>query len=488
VNREASTVGRAAAVRGHLLQSLPIRVKLTLAFVVAMSVVLAATGMFLYLRFQSELNGTIDRGLRSQAFGVQALLMQADSGLRDASRGLVRNGQSFAQVVVAGRVTDRTPPLSERLLLSHRELALARRGPIMLERPAVPGVPGPARLLATTVSGQNGRATIVVGALLRDRDRALSVLALLLVLGGSGALLLAGGVGFGLSTVALRTVESMRRRAQTITVADPGERLPVPRAHDELWRLGTTLNEMLARNEAAFARERAFVDDASHELRTPMAVLRAELEIALRGQDSVAELRAALASAFEETSRVSQLVDDLLILARADQGKLPLRWTPVLVGDLLDRVAERFRAQAEAAGRSLTVMAMPELQLPADQARLEQALGNMVENALRHGSGPIVLSGAPANEVVEIHVTDEGPGLSPGFVDVAFDRFARADPGRTAEGSGLGLAIVRSIARAHRGEAHAANRRLGGADMWLVLPANVRQTGHTSPKPRLIAP
>lgn len=312
----------------------------------------------------------------------------------------------------------------------------------MLERPAVPGVPGPARLLATTVSGQNGRATIVVGALLRDRDRALSVLALLLVLGGSGALLLAGGVGFGLSTVALRTVESMRRRAQTISV----------------------------------------------ELRTPMAVLRAELEIALRGQDSVAELRAALASAFEETSRVSQLVDDLLILARADQGKLPLRWTPVLVGDLLDRVAERFRAQAEAAGRSLTVMAMPELQLPADQARLEQALGNMVENALRHGSGPIVLSGAPANEVVEIHVTDEGPGLSPGFVDVAFERFARADPGRTAEGSGLGLAIVRSIARAHRGEAHAANRRLGGADMWLVLPANVRQTGHTSPKPRLIAP
>ena len=286
----------------------------------------------------------------------------------------------------------------------------------------MPGVPGPARLLATTVSGQNGRATIVVGALLRDRDRALSVLALLLVLGGSGALLLAGGVGFGLSTVALRTVESMRRRAQTISV----------------------------------------------ELRTPMAVLRAELEIALRGQDSVAELRAALASAFEETSRVSQLVDDLLILARADQGKLPLRWTPVLVGDLLDRVAERFRAQAEAAGRSLTVMAMPELQLPADQARLEQALGNMVENALRHGSGPIVLSGAPANEVVEIHVTDEGPGLSPGFVDVAFERFARADPGRTAEGSGLGLAIVRSIARAHRGEAHAANRRLGGADMWLI--------------------
>lgn len=153
----------------------------------------------------------------------------------------------------------------------------------------------------------------------------------------------------------------MRRRAQTISVVDPGERLPVPRAHDELWRLGTTLNEMLARNEAAFAWERAFVDDASHELRTPMAVKRAELEIALRGQDSVAELRAALASAFEETSRVSQLVDDLLILARADQGKLPLRWTPVLVGDLLDRVAERFRAQAEAAGRSLTVMAMPEL-------------------------------------------------------------------------------------------------------------------------------
>ncbi len=466
-----------------------IRLKLTLAFVAAMSVVLAATGMFLFLRFRSELDSSIDRGLRSQAFAVQALIMQADNGLRNAGSGLIRHGQSFAQVIVAGRVTDWTPPLTARPLLTPRELALTRHGPILLERPTLPTVHGPARLLATTVRGQDGRPTmILVGALLRERDRALSVLALLLALGGAGALLLAGAVGYALSTVALRTVESMRQRAQTLSVAHPGGRLPVPRARDELWRLGTTLNEMLARNETAFKRERAFVDDASHELRTPLAILRAELEIALRGEDSLEELREALSSAVEETDRLSQLVDDLLILARADQGKLPLRRTPVPLDDLLRGVAKWFQAQAEAEGRRLAVSATSGLELVADRGRLEQALANLVDNALRHGSGSISLFCVRVDGAVELHVTDEGQGFPTDFVDDAFERFARADRARTAEGSGLGLAIVRGIARAHEGEAHAVNRGSGGADIWLTLPPNApAPDARTMPRPRPVA-
>ncbi|MGH2914001.1 MAG: sensor histidine kinase [Solirubrobacteraceae bacterium] len=446
-----------------------IRLRLMLAFVLAMGVVLAATGAFLYVRFRAGLDASIDRSLKSQTYAVQALITQADSGLQSGGRGLLRSGQSFAEVIVNGRVTDRTPPLSRVPLLTGAQLARAQRRPLLLGRVTRPELAEPARLLATSVAGQNGRATIVAGALLGDRDRALGSLELLLVLGGSGALALAGLVGYLVSFAALRAVESMRARAATMSVEHPGRRLPLPRARDELWRLGTTLNEMLSRNEAAFARERAFVDDASHELRTPLSILRAELEIALRGDDSAAELREALVSAVEETDRLSRLVDDLLILARADQGKLPLRREPLSVSELLHGTCERFRGQAAAAGRSMTVLAPAGLVIDGDRIRLEQALGNLLDNALRHGAGPIRLSGLRVTDRVELHVVDGGTGIPTRFIGRAFERFARADGSRTSDGSGLGLAIVRSIARAHGGEAHAANLAPGGADVWLAI-------------------
>lgn len=473
-----------------MLKRLTIRAKLTIAFAAAMGLVLTATGVFLYLSFRSELDQTIDRGLRSQAYGVQALLMQSDGGLRQSGRGLIRNGQSFAQVIVAGRVSDWTPPLGRRPVLSRSDLASARRATIIVERVSPPGLQSRARLLASTVIGQDGRpTTIVVGTLLSGRDQTLSVLMFLLGLGGAAALLLASALGYVLTAAALRTIESMRRRAETLSVAHLGERLPVPRAHDELWRLGTTLNEMLARSEAAFAHERAFVADASHELRTPLSILRAELEIALRGEYTLAELRAAVISAAEETERLSRLVDDLLLIARADQGELTVRCSPVHLTDLLSGVAARFGSRADAAGRALAVSAAPDLQSIADPARLEQALTNMVDNALRYGTGSVTLSAVQAHAAVELHVTDDGPGFPPGFLEDAFERFARSDAGRTTDGSGLGLSIVRSIARAHSGEAHAANRPSGGADVWLTLPVPGTSPEHVvSPAKKASAP
>jgi len=177
-------------------------------------------------------------------------------------------------------------------------------------------------------------------------------------------------------------------------------------------------------------------------------------------------------SAAKESVGLSQRVAAVLIQAGAEQGKLPRRGAPVPLDDLLEGVAARFLPQAQAIGGRRALSATPDIRLTADRGRLEQALANMVDNALRHGSGSITLSGVRTDGAVELHVTDEGRGLPPDFVDDAFERFARADPARTAEGSGLGLAIVRSIARAHQGEAHAANRPSGGADIWLALPVN----------------
>jgi signal transduction histidine kinase len=261
----------------------------------------------------------------------------------------------------------------------------------------------------------------------------------------------------------------MRARAEEISTAAPDERLPVPATRDEVARLGETLNEMLARLGDALARERAFVADASHELRTPLAILRAELELALAQGRSPEELRAALASAAEETDRLTQLSDDLLTIAQTERGDLPLRIELLRVGDTFEAVERRFSRRAGEAGRRIEIGEGGDLELAVDWLRLDQAIGTVVDNALRYGAGTITLSARRVGESVEVHVTDEGAGFPPDFIDRAFERFSRAPRVREG-GSGLGLSIVATVAEAHGGGAHAANRPEGGADVWIVIP------------------
>lgn len=227
---------------------------------------------------------------------------------------------------------------------------------------------------------------------------------------------------------------------------------------------------MLGRLEGALERERAFVADAGHELRTPLALLKTELELALRRPRSEAELADAIRSAGQETDRLAKLADDLLLLARSDRSQLPLRREQVAVDALLHRVAERFGNRAQETDRAIEVEPSEVLEIHADPTRLEQALGNLVQNALNHGRGSVRLSAAAHDGQVELHVRDEGDGFPPSFLPHAFDRFSRADDARSGEGTGLGLTIADAIARAHGGSAHAANSSAGGADVWLSLP------------------
>jgi len=227
---------------------------------------------------------------------------------------------------------------------------------------------------------------------------------------------------------------------------------------------------MLARLEAALERERTFVDDASHELRTPLALHKTELELALRYAKTPEEMRAAIASAIVEVDRLSSLAEDLLVLARSQQGKLALHLRRIKVADLLGDVRERFAARLGESGRSLLVEPANGLIVDADPVRLEQALTNLIENALEHGAGEITMRTSESDGELQIHVEDRGPGFPPEFLDRAFERFSRADAARGGDGTGLGLAIVDAIARAHRGSAHAANRHGIGADVWIELP------------------
>jgi heavy metal sensor kinase len=454
------------------LARIPIRLRLTLGFAVSMAIVLAALGLFLYTRVDSELDQTLNTGLRSRAQDVAALVRRADSGLgRSVSTGLIEPGESYAQVLTpAGDVLDSTPPLGRRPLLDGARLERAASGPILLDRGPVAGSDDPSRILALPVDREGERLIVVVGTSLEPHDEALASLRTQLLIGGPLALLLASLAGYGLATAALRPVESMRSRAAQISGEEPGQRLPVVDADDEIRRLGETLNAMLGRIDSTIQRERRFVADASHELRTPLASLRAELELAVRRERTRAELVAALLSAGEEAERLSQLAEDLLVLARADEGRLPVQLADVDVARLLGDTAARFGGRAATAGRELAVLPAAGT-LAGDRLRLEQALGNLVDNALRHGAGAVTLRADRDATRVELHVLDEGAGFEPAFLPRAFERFARADESRSNGGSGLGLSIVDVIARAHNGSAHAANARDGGADVWLELPA-----------------
>ncbi len=451
---------------------MPVRLRVTLAFTAVMAVLLAATGLFLYVRLGHEIDGTINRGLRSRAGDVTALIKQADSGLAQAGRSpLTEQGESLAQILTpSGRVVDAPPLLRSRRLLSAAELRRAAASTIVVDHRRTPVDDSEARLLATPVDAQDQRLVVVVGSTLDAREEAVHNLGGLLLLGGPIALLVASLVGYGAAAGALRPVESMRRRAREIRASEPGRRLPVPPSNDEVARLGETLNEMLEHLEEAYARERAFVSDASHELRTPLAILKGELELAQRDARSVPEFRDAVASATEETDRLVRLAEDLLIIARSDHGRLPVRNGEVDARELLADVRERFAQRAEEHQTTLAVDAPDGLVLVADKLRLEQALGNLVDNALRHGGAAVELHAATVHGVVELRVRDDGPGFPPEFLPSAFVRFTRADAARGRGGAGLGLAIVEAIARAHGGTAHARNRPERGAEVWLALP------------------
>jgi signal transduction histidine kinase len=431
-----------------------------------MAVLLTAAGFLLYDHLGASLDRTLAQGLRTRAADISALVNQADTGLQES--GLRADG--FAQVLdLRGKVVDQTPGLRRRLLTT-AQLERARNGPQFVQRAKLDGKA--VRLLAQPVSAQDRRLLVVVGAPLQSRDDALATLRAELLVGGPIGLLVASAIGYLLAAAALRPVDRMRARAAAISASRLSERLPVARSHDEVSRLGDTLNEMLARLETAMERERSFVADASHELRTPLAHVQAEVELALETARTRAELEAALREVGIETDRLSQLAADLLLLARSDKGKLPLRLGVVAIDELFEGITARFDRRARDARREFEISA-PHIQVRVDRLRVEQALGNLVENALRHGAGTIRISAEQRGDAVEFHVADDGPGFPPGFAPHAFERFSRAEQSRSSGGTGLGLAIVAAIASAHGGTADiVAVAR--GADIRLRIPTPAR--------------
>ncbi|HEY6758518.1 MAG TPA: ATP-binding protein [Baekduia sp.] len=440
-----------------------IRTRLTLAFAIVLALVLAVAGVIIYGQFGNGLVGSLDQGLVQREQDVRELA--EDPRLTDAQL-TTESGERLMQVYApAGALLATTRHAGDDRLLSGADVRRVRRTGLSVTT-AIAGEDDVIRVRAFPLTDRH--VVVAIGTSLdrshHDQRRLLVLLALVL----PGALLLASYAGFLVAGAALRPVERMRERAAGISEADLAERLPVADTDDELERLGHTLNDMLERLDATVQRERRLVSDASHELRTPLTILRAELENALRSDGDREALRAVLVSSLEEVRRLSRLTEDLLDLARVDQGRLPLRLEPLDVQDLVEGAARR---HAGAGAVTAEVRIDGGAVALADPDRTAQMLDNLVVNALRYGAEPIEITAAegPGGSVA-ISVRDHGPGLPDGFAERAFERFSQADAARSGPHSGLGLSIVAALAEAQGGTAVAANHPNGGALMTFTLP------------------
>ena len=313
------------------------------------------------------------------------------------------------------------------------------RGPVVLAARPVSTVDDPLRLV---------RTALLVG------------LPLLLLGSTAGVWLTVGRT--------LRPVEQLRAGAEAVTAADPARRLPVPAAEDEVRRLAETLNGMLDRLEAGGARSRAFVADAAHELRSPLAALRTVLEVALVHPDPAGP-EPALRTAHEEVLRMGRLVDDLLLLARLDAGA-PRQPQVVDVAEVVRGLLGAGPA-GDVGARQVELDLAPARVL-ADRDGLARVVRNLVDNALRHAASTVTVTVAPGDPV-ELLVDDDGPGIPAEDRERVFDRFHRLDSPRSREagGAGLGLALVRELVGSYGGTVTVASSPSGGARLRVRLPA-----------------
>lgn len=437
-----------------------VRVRTTVGAAVVVALALSVAGLLLVNLLRSSQIDSLDSTLQLRALDIASLL---EGGTPPESVAVESDEDGFVQIIDGkGRV-------------------IAASENIAGEEPIITGAADTTRTVVVPnldevdfrvrihqVEGSDGE-TVVVGINLQDVDRTVAFVRNALLVGLPTLLLIMAAMIWFVVGRALHPVESIRAKVADIGGRDLNRRVPVPVARDEIGRLALTMNAMLDRLEDANTRQARFVSDASHELRTPIAVIRHELEIALRGDGS--DWREVAGDVLEEDLRMQRLVDDLLFLARRDGAadqQLPAKRVLVDLDDVV--LAEAHRVRTQKVVRSAGVSAG---QVRGDADQLARVVRNLVDNALRHAATTIALHLETANGDVHLDVDDDGEGVQESDRAQIFERFTRADESRTRNdgGAGLGLAIVTELVAEHGGTVTVAKSpNLGGARFSVVLP------------------
>ncbi len=462
------------------MKRLPVRWRLTLWFTVILAAILALFGGLLYAGLRQRLAAGFDEQLLTQAaVTVAAVQVDGDVPRLAATAGGEQEQEYFLRLVdSAGRVVFDNAAALGGVPVDRAAIAAALAGGTRLSTLTAEADEDTLRV-ATLPVRRDGGDGAVIGALQVGLDRqelneVLGELLAALAVAAPLALAVAAWAGYVLAGRALAPVAEITRLAASIGGNDLHARLDLDLPDDELGRLASTFDGMLGRIEDAFERQRRFTGDAAHELRTPLSLLRSQVDLALARPRAAEEYREALAGLDADLRRLTGLVATLLTLARADTGRPPLDPAPFDLADTVAATIEQYAPLAAEAGVALRAEAAP-TPLVADEDLLVQVLVNLVDNGLAHtpAGGTVTIGCRSDGPEARLWVEDTGVGIAAAHQPRVFDRFYRVDAGRTraSGGTGLGLAICRVIAETHGGTIGLTSRLGIGTRVELVLPA-----------------
>ncbi|GAC1391249.1 MAG: ATP-binding protein [Ktedonobacteraceae bacterium] len=480
-----------------------VRLQLMLWYTVVFAVLIFFSDAILYMQLQTSLIANLDASLYQQATQISNGISTADNGkiaIQDVTGDLPESGTNA--VNQQGNHADinfgslaRILDTKGHILRETTAFTALLTPPVSITQPLqgtswqgnVTTRNGEQVRLYSMVLRENGTpvAIVQIGESLAQLNAALHSVILELVFIAPFVLLLGALGSYWLASRAFVPIDRLTRTTQQIQAGDLHQRVPVPRTHDEVHRLAATLNEMIARLEEAFRRQRRFVTDASHELRTPVAVIRCMTEPALFEKMTPPEYRELLGNINTETERLGHLLSDLLALARSDEGKTILEQEPVQLDQLVKAVAANAEVLAAEHNITIQIQADASVIVLGDEARLIQALINLLDNAIiyTNAGGQVTITVEKKDAAACITIRDTGIGIAPEHIPHLFERFYRVDPARVrtdGNNSGLGLAIVEWVIHAHHGSITVESQIGQGTAFFVTLPlasTNALQTG-----------
>ncbi len=465
------------------LSNLPIRWRLSILYggVVCLILVIFSTGVYIY--FRNSLQKSIDTKIKSIADVIASSMSEVHDPTvfgnferyLENVLGRKPKGKLIQIMDSSGRIGAKSSDIeAENFSTSFGTLERALSGVTVYEtmekaRPRL-------RMLTMPIL-ENRKVTSVVqvGSSLEDFDETMLKLLIVLIAGIPTSVSLTIGVGYFMAKKALRPVDKIRKTAVKISSQNLDEYIDIGRRRDEIGKLAQTFNEMISRLKEAFQQINQFSIDVSHELKTPLTILKGGTEVALRKDRSSDEYKALLSSHLEEIDRMSSIIDDLLLLSRADTGKMEVRLDELDLRDLIVQVYMDMKIFAEKKSVDLLMGDLCDTKLKGDELKLRRMLWNIVHNGIKYTptGGRVEISSVLDDGCVRINVRDTGAGIADEDIKHIFDRFYRADRARNREtGTGLGLSISKWIAEAHRGTIEVESTPSSGSLFSVKLPVS----------------
>jgi heavy metal sensor kinase len=464
------------------LSNLPIRWRLTLLYggILSLILVIFASGVYYY--FEISLQASIDAKIRSMGEVISSSL----TDVRDPSLfgnferylenvlGRKPKGKFIQIIDSAGRIGARMNDVeAQSLSSSFNTLERAYLGQTVYE--TIEKVKPRLRVVTIPITDDNKKVTSIVqvGTSLEDFDETMKRLLIIMIIAIPTSIALTIAIGYGAARKALKPVDKMRKTALKITSRNLGERIDLGRRKDELGKLAQTFNEMIDRLQDGFQRINQFSSDVSHELRTPLTIIKGETEVALRKERSIEEYKTILASHLEETDQMTRIIEDLLLLSKADKDEMRMNLESIDTRDLIMNVYADMRLMAQQKGVCLIADRMAGTKIRGDELKLRRMLRNIVDNGIKYTQedGTVEISSAATDGFITIEVRDTGIGVAKEDLKYIFDRFYRADRSRKREsGSGLGLSIAKWIAEAHGGTIGVESQTSSGSLFSIRLP------------------